>query len=319
MTTNETIVVVGGGVSGLTTGVVLLEAGLSVRLIAKEIPAPTSPAASAIWSPYFVEPWADVREWSLTSLDAFRRLAKEGAAGVRMTSGIKAARQPVDAPPWSELLPDFREADASELPHGFLSGHRVTVPLVDMAVYLDHLRRRFRDLGGAVEQRVVRSLDEFDDVSAVVNCAGMGAAELAGDVTVQPTPVRQLVVENPGVAEFFSESTGSSSDLVHFYPHGDKVVLGGTALEDDGDLSEDAAAAHGIVARCAAVEPRLADARVIEHRVDVRPTRFEVRVEPDRREDGIPVIHNYGHGGAGVTLSWGCAREVAQLLAEGIW
>ncbi|MER6066966.1 hypothetical protein [Streptomyces sp. NPDC001792] len=36
MTTNETIVVVGGGVSGLTTGVVLLEAGLSVRLIAKE-------------------------------------------------------------------------------------------------------------------------------------------------------------------------------------------------------------------------------------------------------------------------------------------
>jgi hypothetical protein len=127
MTTDETIVVVGGGVSGLTTGVVLLEAGLSVRLIAKEVPARTSRGAGAIWSPSFVEPWADVREWSLT----------------------------------------------------LLSGHRVTVPLVDMAVYLDRLCRRFRDLGGAVEQRVVRSLDEFADVSAVVNCAGMGAAEPA--------------------------------------------------------------------------------------------------------------------------------------------
>lgn len=311
----------GGGVSGLTTAVVLLEAGLPVRLVAAEIPALTSLAASATWGPYLVEPWADVREWSLTSLDAFRRLAEEGTAGVRMASGIKASRQPLDAPPWSELLPDFREADASELPHGFLSGHRFTVPLVDMAVYLGHLQRRVRDLGGAAEQRVVRSLEEFAGASAIVNCAGMGAAALAEDAALRPTYVHQLVVENPGVTEFFSEATGpSSSDLVYFYPHGDTVVLGSTAIDDNVDLAEDAGATHGcIIARCTAVEPRLADTRVIEHRVDVQPTRFEVRVESDRREDGIPVIHNYGHGGAGVTLSWGCAREVAQLLAEGLW
>jgi D-amino-acid oxidase len=319
MPTNERIVVLGGGVSGLTTGVVLLEAGLSVRLVAEEIPARTSLVAGAIWGPHLVEPWADVREWGLTSLDAFRRLAEEGKAGIRMANGIMAARQPFEEPPWSKLLSDFREADASELPHGFLSGHRFTAPVVDMPVYLDHLRRRFRDLGGRLEQRVICSLDEFAGVSAVVNCAGMGAAALAGDLTLRRTRVHQLVVDNPGVTEFFSELTGPSSVLVHFYPHGDTVVLGGSATDDDGGVAGDAAAAHGIVERCAAVEPRLADARVIEHRVDVRPTRFEVRVEFDHREDGIPVIHNYGHGGAGVTLSWGCAREVAQLLAEGLW
>lgn len=315
MTTNEKIVVVGGGVSGLTTGVVLLEAGLSVRLVAEEIPGRTSLAAGAMWGPYLVEPWAKVREWSLTSLEAFQQLAEQGVAGVRMVSGVEAARHPVETPPWSELLPEFRQAEPSELPDGFASGHRFTVPLVDMPVYLAHLHHRFRDLGGEVELRAIRSLDEFRDASAVVNCTGMGAAGLAGDNTLRPIRGQHVAVENPGITKFFSEDTGLSPDLVCFYPHGDTVVLGGTAIDGDGDLSDDAAAAKGIIERCAAIEPRLADARVIEHRVGARPTRSDVRVEVDRRADGIPVIHNYGHGGAGVTLSWGCAREVARLVA----
>ncbi|WP_155055428.1 FAD-dependent oxidoreductase [Streptomyces blattellae] len=316
MTTNETIVVVGGGVSGLTTGVVLLEAGLPVRLVAEEIPGRTSLAAGAMWGPYLVEPWAKVREWSLASLDVFRQLAEVGGAGVRMVSGVEAARHPVETPPWSELLPDFQQADSSELPDDFVSGHRFTVPFVDMPVYLDHLRRRFSDLGGAVEQRVVHSLDEFADAAAVVNCAGMGAVGLAEDSTLRPIRGQHVVVENPGITEFFSEDTGLSPDLVCIYPHGDTVVLGGTAIDGDGDLSDDVAAAKSIIERCAAVEPRLADARVIEHRVGIRPTRSEVRVESGRCKGGVPVIHNYGHGGAGVTLSWGCAREVARLITS---
>ncbi|MCT9080457.1 FAD-dependent oxidoreductase [Streptomyces fulvoviolaceus] len=317
MTTNETIVVVGGGVSGLTTGVVLLEAGLPVRLVAEEIPGRTSLAAGAMWGPYLVEPWAKVREWSLASLGIFRQLAEEGGAGVRMVSGVEAARHHVEIPSWSELLPDFREADSSELPDGFVSGHRFNVPLVDMPVYLDYLGRRFCDLGGEVEQRTVRSLDEVTDASAVVNCAGMGAAGLAEDTALRPIRGQHVVVENPGITEFFSEDTGLSPDLVCFYPHGDTVVLGGTAIDGDADLSDDAAAAKRIIERCAAVEPRLADARVIGHRVGARPTRPRVRVEADRHSGGGPVIHNYGHGGAGVTLSWGCAREVSRLIADG--
>jgi hypothetical protein len=35
-----------------------------------------------------------------------------------------------------------------------------------------------------------------------------------------------------------------------------------------------------------------------------------IRVEPDRLADRRPVIHNYGHGGAGFTVSWGCAANV---------
>ena len=50
---------------------------------------------------------------------------------------------------------------------------------------------------------------------------------------------------------------------------------------------------------------------MVGHRVGLRPVRPSVRLEAEGR-----VIHCYGHGGAGVTLSWGCADEVTQLVAE---
>ena len=53
---------------------------------------------------------------------------------------------------------------------------------------------------------------------------------------------------------------------------------------------------------------------MIEERVGLRPGRPEVRLETDTVPDGRPVVHNYGHGGSGYILSWGCAHEVADLV-----
>ncbi|MBM9435152.1 FAD-dependent oxidoreductase [Actinacidiphila bryophytorum] len=316
MATEERIVVIGAGVSGLTTAVVLAESGLLVHVIADELPGHTSLAAGAMWGPYLVEPRDKVAQWSQRSLEVFGELASDSATGVRLTSGIEASRH-ADAPPeWATALPGFRPCETAELPPGFTSGYRFTIPLIDMPVYLDYLQRRVADAGARVEQRRLRSLPEAGPAAAIVICTGMGAHNLVPDPDLRPILGQHVVVANPGLTDFFSEDTGLSSDLLCIYPHGDTVVLGGTAIDGFGDLDPDDAAADAILARCTLIEPRLADAQIVEHRIGVRPTRDIVRVESDRLLDGTPVVHNYGHGGAGVTLSWGCAENVLTLLSE---
>ena len=103
------------------------------------------------------------------------------------------------------------------------------------------------------------------------------------------------------------------------FPHQDRVVLGGTEIAGDWSLDPRPATAQRILADCAAIDPRLATARILEHRVGLRPVRPGCGWRPRRRPAGDAaagrlVIHNYGHGGGGVTLSWGCAREAARLV-----
>jgi D-amino-acid oxidase len=89
-------------------------------------------------------------------------------------------------------------------------------------------------------------------------------------------------------------------------------VLGGTADEGAEDVRPDPATTEAIRARCAALIPALRDAPVVDVAVGLRPARPAVRLEAEGR-----VVHCYGHGGAGVTLAWGCAGEVAALLGSG--
>ncbi len=315
MAAGERVVVVGAGVAGLTTAVVLAEAGVSVHVIAEEVPGVTSLAAGAMWGPYLVEPKDKVDQWGERSLEIFRRLAKDPATGVRLASGIEASRTAEAPPDWATTLPGFRPCGPAELPAGFSTGYRFTVPLIDMPTYLDYLLRRLDAAGGTVERRRLASLADAGPATVIINCTGLGAKTLLPDPDLRPIRGQHVVVTNPGLTEFFSEDTGLSSDLLCFYPHGDTVVLGGTAIDGEGGLTSDDKAAAGILARCAEVEPRLAAARVLEHRIGARPARATVRVEADWQEDGAVVVHNYGHGGAGVTLSWGCAEATRALLS----
>ncbi|QFY13730.1 FAD-dependent oxidoreductase [Nonomuraea phyllanthi] len=309
------VVVVGAGVSGLTTAVVLAEAGHNVHVIASELPGTTSLSAGAMWGPYLVEPKDKIDQWSQESLRTFQELAGDPATGVRLTSGIEASRTAQNPPDWATTLPGFQPCTPAELPEGFTAGYRFTVPLIDMPTYLDYLQHRIEAAGVSTELRTLSSLDEAQPADVVVNCTGLSARSLTDDPRLRPIRGQQVAVTNPGLTEFFSEDTGTSPDLLCIYPHGDIAVLGGTAIDGDESLAVDHQAAEAILARCRAVEPRLAQARVLDHRVGLRPTRDHVRVEADPVE-GRKLFHNYGHGGAGVTLSWGCAYQIKSMIGD---
>jgi D-amino-acid oxidase len=313
--TDLDVLVVGAGVSGLTTAVLLAEDGLRVGIWTAEPPqATTSVAAGAMWGPYLVEHVDRVAVWSGQTLAVLRQLALLPETGVRIVSGIEASRTPVEPPDWGRQLDGFRMCVPAELPAGFVVGWRFTAPLVDMPTYLSYLEKRLVSAGGFIEIRRIAALREVTGIApVVVNCAGIGAYELVPDSNLTPIRGQLVVVENPGITEFFSEDTGDSPELVHFYPHIDTVVLGGSAQYGVWSREPDPAIAAGIIARCAAIEPRLRDARVIDHRVGLRPACPRPRVET-RVLDGTRVISNYGHGGAGVTLSWGCAGDVAAAV-----
>ena len=305
------VLVIGAGVSGLTTAIRLAEAGLSVRVVSADDPQhTTSAAAGASWGPYMLN---DDRalHWCEVSRLALEEIALDHLSGVRLVSGLEAAAEPTEPPSWAVGVRDFRRCEAHELPGGYVSGWCYTIPLVDMPRYLRYLTRRLASAGTSVEIGVVRSFAEVAAAARVlVNCSGLGARTLVPDEGVYPKRGQVVVVNNPGIETFFQD-TAESDDLTYYLPHGDHVVLGGSAVEGT-SLLPDPDRAAAIVDRCVAVEPLLAGAEIIGHRVGLRPWRPEVRVERDA-VDGVPLIHNYGHGGSGVTLSWGCADEVLAL------
>jgi D-amino-acid oxidase len=312
------IVVVGAGVVGLTTAISLAEAGLSTRVIAAEPPpAVTSVAAGAIWGPVRCGPRDRCRDWARTGLDVLGALAGEPSAGVHQSHGREVSRAATAPPSWADLLPDLRVLAAAELPAGFSSGWSYTAPSVSMPVYLEYLLRRYQSLGGTVGYATVTSLASVD-APVVVNCTGIGARALVPDASLVPVRGQVVVAENPGISEFYIDhGTDGTPDYVYAFPHGEVVILGGTAEEGAADWAPRPEVSARILRDCAAAFPVLRDARVVTERVGLRPCRPEVRLEAEALPGGRVLWHNYGHGGAGVTLSWGCAREITAGVLAG--
>src|SRR5690348_9946768 len=97
------VLVIGAGVTGLTTAVCLAENGFTVRVDAdRPHAATTSAAAGAAWDPFLIEPRERVRQWSEVSLADFAALAdRPGTTGVRMVSGTHQSLVPRTAPGWT--------------------------------------------------------------------------------------------------------------------------------------------------------------------------------------------------------------------------
>jgi D-amino-acid oxidase len=311
------VVVLGAGVVGLTAAVRLLEAGAQVEVVtAGAAESTTSWLAAAVWYPTYVGPPREVARWGRDTYDVLGRQAADGVPGVRMLESLALYRRPPGHEPWMDAVDAVRPATPEELPPGYPHGLRYAVPLVEMPAHLPWLAGLVEELGGSLRRQQVQSLDELcrPDVDVLVNCSGLAARQLAGDASVVPVRGQIVRVTNPGLTlSVRDEEHPLGRAYVH--PRTADCILGGTLEVGRWETEPDPAAADSILRRCRDLVPELAAAEVLEHVVGLRPGRPEVRLEEGgRAPSGTRVVHDYGHGGAGITLAWGCAEDVARLV-----
>lgn len=300
------VTVVGGGVIGLTCALELAHAGHEVTVVSADPPgATTSAVAAALWFPYEAAPEDDVLRWGQVSLRRFTELAGVAGTGVHLRDGTVVHRTPEPDLAWTRVVPGHRPAE--DLPAGATSGVRCRLPVIEMDVHLAWLTKQVEAAGAAIEHRRVERISDLGGL--VVLAAGLASAALAGDDdSVEPIRGQVVRLANPGLTDWLIDDDHPDG-LTYVVPRDHDVVVGGVAERGADSLDVDPATEAAILARARALVPELRDAPVVSRGVGLRPSRPSVRLE--RRGD---VVHCYGHGGAGVTLSWGCAADVAALL-----
>ena len=313
------ILVLGCGVSGLTSGIALQRAGHDVAIWAKALPPnTTSNVAAAVWYPYKAFPIERVTAWGAAAYRAFRDLARVAGAGVAMAEVLEVRDAPSANPWWAGAVDGFRHARPGELPPGYVDGYVFAAPVMDMSIYLDYLMREFRAAGGTITQREVARLDDaLAAYPIVVNCTGLGARELCDDSDLHPSRGQVARVRHNGFPRVLLDDVGPNK-VAYIVPRIHDIVLGGVDEEHIESTAVDPRQTESILRRCAALAPAFASltpADVVSVACGLRPVRSSVRLEAEHLGENRVVIHNYGHGGAGVTLSWGCAREVVDLVA----
>ncbi|HEX8279926.1 MAG TPA: FAD-dependent oxidoreductase, partial [Chthoniobacterales bacterium] len=201
-----------------------------------------------------------------------------------------------------------------DLPRMFSSGFAIEVPLIDTTRYLNYLEARLSKAGGVVQEMtpLAKLIDVSTEFDLIVNCSGIGAKELAPDSEMIPHRGQVAVVAK---LDLPYAVVCDDAPLMYAIPRATDCVIGGTN-HVSADLRPWPAETLRMIeeaARVLAISPP----RLVQESVGLRPfRRAGVRVAREQLADGRAVIHNYGHGGAGFTLSWGCADAAVALVAN---
>lgn len=192
--------------------------------------------------------------------------------------------------------------------------------------------KRFTRNGGVVVRKRITDLDAFvadSEYDVIVNCSGLGSKTLLNDdqmyaVRGQVSRVRanwifSAVLDESDDGNYIIPKWVFASYTYLFvfqylkYLSTESVVLGGTHQERDYNTKVCQNDRRMIVDGCQRYIPGLEHTECLFDWVGLRPGRTQLRLEAERRGRKL-LIHNYGHGGSGVTLCWGCADDVLNIL-----
>ncbi|KAI7895817.1 uncharacterized protein EV154DRAFT_493866 [Mucor mucedo] len=335
---NKKVNVIGSGVIGLTSALLLQERGYEVTIIASEFPGEqhaeyTSPSAGARWKT--LAPNSDLRlqRHDAVSFKFFWELAKSNAgnSGIMVVSAFdyyeeEATKDQLD-PWWKTVVPTFQMIDRAELPKGISFGYYYTTVVINPLVYLPWLMNQFLNLGGLCQRQTVHDLsDVITGVDIVVNCTGIRAKELTHDASLIPTRGHNVLVKAPHIRK--TMSMVRKKNYTYVIPRTDGTVILGTTKDEHGNAAEvNEKTTLDILQRATQCCPELSpdgvqSMQVLENIVGYRPTRkggprIQNEFYVSKEGKKTLITHNYGHGGSGYQSSWGSCQEAVRLVEEG--
>jgi D-amino-acid oxidase len=321
--------VVGAGIMGLTTAKLLAEGGMRVSVVSADDPLETtSAAACAVWLPLLVNVKASearqrIERWMRRSHVVFGELATESRYGVRSARMHRFGLDRTERPPFpGDLLPVV-ETEGVEIDDARYLCWSFDTFVIDMPVYL---RALVDDLASLkVEIDITAHYSTIDEACVaaaaplVFNCTGLGAAGLCDDHTMRPVKGVLLLLNR---VDNFDDVISLGEFVVA--QRTDALVVGALFDEhftDPQPTAEDVRKLMSFHSRWSGREipplgvtvPDLRESGIVAQVGGLRPVRTSgVRLERETRRNSV-VIHNYGHGGAGVTLSWGAVEDAVQM------
>lgn len=319
------VAVVGAGIIGVSSAVQIVESisGVQVALISDEFsPNTTGDGSAGFWCPYLLGDLSSniLKKWCQETYEFLLSLyltSESNDYGIGLLSAYFLFEKPFEVPPFADCFTSYRnltENDLKLFPSHFKYGAFATTFYTECSKFIPFLMKRFKEKHGKIIKRKISSFNELaGEYHIIINCTGLGASQIVLDPTLKPIRGQVLRVKAPWIKHAIMASP------YYILPNSETIVLGGTSQVDNWNLNLDPEDRENILEGCYKILPSLKKAEIVSEWVGLRPGRSTPRLEQESlviQGKTLEIIHNYGHGGSGVTLFWGCAKEVVEKVQE---
>ncbi|MFT3682022.1 MAG: FAD-dependent oxidoreductase [Ferruginibacter sp.] len=309
----KNIAIIGAGISGMSVAYLLSQKGYKPTIYSKAFsPNITSNRAAAFWFPYHIRNDKRGVDWCRTSYEYYKDFATRPETGISIQKLVKVLRNGVEEeePIWIDFMPQnsYRMLPHAELPAGFARVCEAAVPLIETQIFLPWLQQQLIQKDIQFIQQEITGLNELAaQYDIVINSSALGSIKLCDDKNLVPVRGQVALLATGAMNTIYLDN----ESLLYVVPRKDAIIVGGTYEENVDEEITEPATIERLLKNAYNALPELKQQAIIGSWAGLRPYRKEVRVE---REINSNIIHNYGHGGSGFTLAFGCAESVLKMV-----